>query len=297
MRKLFFLFALVNSFCFSQQEALTKDGKIVILLDDGTWRYKSSTALVPDVEIPFCNTEEIIRHQAYSLLYSEQHEQASWVAYFLTKNDLVSKTSRTDDFRPDPMIKSGSAEIADYKGSGYDRGHLAPAGDMVRSKQVMSESFYFSNMSPQTPAFNRGIWRLLEENVRNCVNAFDSIYVVTGPVLEDELPTIGTNKVSVPKYYYKIMMRVSREGTPISIGYLMPNEASSRSYTEYAVTVDSIETVTGLDFFPTLNDSIEEVMEKTICASCWNPKKEQYPPVKIQPQGSSVNPNTEGDNK
>ena len=110
----------------------------------------------PNMEIPATENEKsIVHHTAYSLLYSEEHEQAIWIAYELTSEETNKKFDRSDKFIVDPAIKTGSATTADYTGSGYDRGHLAPAADMSWSNQTMQESFYYSNMSPQDPSFNR----------------------------------------------------------------------------------------------------------------------------------------------
>ena len=105
--------------------------------------------------------EQIVNHLGYSLSYNEKNEQASWVAYELTADQVRGTVKRKDSFRSDPLIKTGSASLSDYKGSGYDRGHLAPAADMKWSTTAMSESFFMSNMSPQLPGFNRGIWKKL----------------------------------------------------------------------------------------------------------------------------------------
>ena len=110
---------------------------------------------------------QIVHHANYTLQYNEEHEQASWVAYRLTSHHLQNpSTKRKDNFRSDPKVKTGSATLSDYKGSGYDRGHLAPAADFKWSSTAMSESFYMSNMSPQVPGFNRGIWKKLESKIR-----------------------------------------------------------------------------------------------------------------------------------
>ncbi|GAH82191.1 unnamed protein product, partial [marine sediment metagenome] len=129
--------------------------------------------------------DDIIRHTAYTLKYKEKYEQAEWVLYKLTAERVKGSYKRTNDFRPDPMVKTGSATLSDYKGSGYDRGHLAPAGDMKWSTTAMSESFYMSNMSPQNPGFNRGIWKKLEGQVRTWATDNEEIYIVTGPVLSE----------------------------------------------------------------------------------------------------------------
>ena len=110
----------------------------------------------------YTQSDQIISHTAYTLKYSEQHEQASWVAYTLKSSHTSGTVGRTNDFREDYKVKTGSASLSDYKGSGYDRGHLAPAADFKWSSTAMSESFFMSNMSPQKPGFNRGIWKKLE---------------------------------------------------------------------------------------------------------------------------------------
>jgi endonuclease G len=167
--------------------------------------YKIDSSVLDQLQIPAVkSTDEIVTHTAYILSYNEDHEQANWVAYVLTANETNSASNeRTNRFFPDPLVKTKSASTVDYEGSGYDRGHLAPAEDMAWSSTTMKESFYYSNMSPQVPAFNRGVWKRLEELVRYWSTVYDSIYIVTGPVLTNNLPTIGPDKVSVPEYYYK----------------------------------------------------------------------------------------------
>ena len=214
------------------------------------------------------SNHQIIEHSAYILEYNETYEHAEWVIHLLTKDRVAGSFKRTDNFRPDPKVKTGSASLADYKGSGYDRGHLAPAADMNWSKNVMSESFFMSNMSPQKPGFNRGIWKNLESIVRTWAIENDEIYIVTGPVLSDNLSAIGTNKVAIPEYYYKIILDY-KEPEIKGIGFVLPNESSKISLNKYAVTIDSIETLVGIDFFPVLEDNLEENIESRIELNKW----------------------------
>ncbi len=188
--------------------------------------------------------------------------------HLLTKDRVAGSFKRTDNFRPDPKVTTGSASLADYKGSGYDRGHLAPAADMNWSKNVMSESSFMSNMSPQKPGFNRGIWKSLESIVRTWAIENDEIYIVTGPVLSDNLSAIGTNKVAIPAYYYKIILDY-KEPEIKGIGFVVPNESSKISLDKYAVTIDSIENLAGIDFFPVLEDNLEENIESRIELTKW----------------------------
>ena len=210
----------------------------------------------------FSNTDEIITHTGYTLCYSEKNEQAKWVAYRLAKSMCENDTvKRSDNFRADPNVRTGSAIPDDYKKSGYDRGHLCPAGDMKWNKQAMSESFYMSNMSPQKPGFNRGIWKKLEEKTRKWAIQNEEIYIVTAGVLNDTLPYIGAvYHVSVPKYYYKIILDYKQPEFK-AIGFLMENAVSQHSVFKYAVPIDSIEVLTGIDFFHNLPDSIENILE------------------------------------
>ena len=217
----------------------------------------------------YTQSDQIISHTAYTLKYSEKHEQASWVAYTLKSSHTSGTVGRTNDFRVDYKVKTGSASLSDYKGSGYDRGHLAPAGDMKWSSTVMSESFYMSNMSPQHPSFNRGIWKKLEGNVRNWASDNGEIYVVTGPILIGHYSTIGYNGVSIPNYYYKVILDY-REPELKGIGFILPNQKSSQSLQSFAITIDEVERKTGIDFYHALPDGIENQIESTIDISKWS---------------------------
>ena len=262
---------------FAQQEIKTNDGKIVVLNNDGTWNYADSIPLysikvtnIPQLEIPKTNAKnKVIDHAGYSLLYNESHEQASWVAYELTKDETNKIFDRTNKFIVDRSVKTGSATDKDYESSGYDRGHLAPASDMGWSELTMAESFYYSNMSPQDPSFNRGIWKKLEELVRTWAIENNSLYIATGPILSNNLQTIGPNKVSVPNYYYKVILDYS-EPSIKGIGFILPNIGSKEELQNFAVSIDSVESLTGIDFFPLLEDGQETLIEKSLCVSCWS---------------------------
>ena len=222
------------------------------------------------LEIPAVSPcDKVIVHTGFSLLYNETHEQASWVAYELTGEETVKVAERTNKFVPDPAVPTKSATDRDYRGSGYDRGHMAPAADMGWSVKSMQESFYFSNMSPQVPACNRGVWKRLEEQVREWAREYGSVYIVTGPVLTEGLPVIGPDKVSVPEAYYKVILDYT-EPEIKGIGFIVPNAGSDAWAGAFAVSIDSVESVTGIDFFPALPDADETELEKWICPRCWN---------------------------
>ena len=217
--------------------------------------------------------DEVIHHSYYTLSYNEDHEQANWVAYKLTSEMIQNGSyNRTDNFRPDYKVKNQSSQLSDYKGSGYDRGHLCPAGDMKISKIAMSESFYMTNMSPQSPSFNRGIWKSLESIVRTWAIENDEIYVVTGPILTDIIGSIGSNSVSIPKYYYKVILDY-KEPELKGIGFVLENAKSKSSLVSYAISIDNVEELTGIDFFPSLPDTIENIIEESFSIDKWNWKK------------------------
>ena len=214
-----------------------------------------------------CDT--LIDRPGYALGYIEYHEQAAFVIYKLTAREALTKEAqRTNRFRRDPEIPTGSATTADYRRSGYDRGHLAPAADMAFSVQTMADSFFMSNMSPQKPAFNRGIWKRLEEQVRQIAIREKAIYVVTGPILpKKKTVTIGANQVTVPTHYYKVIFDLTPPRK--MIGFILPNEGSDRQLEDFAVTVDVVEKATGLDFFSALPKAVQERFESTISISAW----------------------------
>lgn len=220
-------------------------------------------------EIPEVTSKDtVIVHSAISLLYSEKHEQAVWVAYQLLRENSGKSLTRSDRFLVDPRVSTGSANNKDYLKSGYDRGHLAPAADFGWSVQAMNESFYYSNMSPQIPSFNRGVWKRLETQVRNWASIDSCIYIVTGPILSDNLPSIGPNAVSVPNAYYKVVLDYY-SNSPKGIGFIIPNEASTNSLKDFAMTIEDVEKFTGINFFPKLNISDQHNLEKHVCVNCW----------------------------
>ena len=212
---------------------------------------------------------DIVSHTYYTLSYSEDHEQAEWVYYVLNSNQLNSSTERKNNFRPDNKVKTSSAQLYDYKGSGYDRGHLAPATDMKYNTISMSESFFMSNMSPQSPSFNRGIWKKIEKQFRDWSYKYGELVIITGPVLKGEnYGSIGYNKVTIPKWYYKVAIDPSNYERNLAI--LIENKGSSASIKSFVVTIDYLEEFSGLDFFHNLSDEIEESFESSIHTNLWD---------------------------
>ena len=245
--------------------------------------------LPPALEIPLCPAKEqekdheIRNFENYSICYRESYEQAEWSAYMLCDFQLEKKASRSNDFRPDPEISTASSSPADYKKSGYDRGHLTPAADMAFSEKAMSETFFMSNMSPQAPRFNRGIWKELEAQVRTWAEKFGRVYVVSGPLLSkspEDYESIGENRVSVPEYFYKVILvplyadgedRSSMDdaASVCAVGFVIPNKSCEDDFWNYACSIDQIEKMTGLDFYSALEDKTENRAEASFDRSLW----------------------------
>lgn len=209
--------------------------------------------------LPNCDDGQLVRHKYYSLCYSEDHEQSFWVAHRLTIKSITGPQKRTNNFRQDSKVVTGSATKADYKNSGYDRGHLVPAGDMKLNYTSMSETFFMSNMSPQIAGFNRGVWNRIENETRRWVKTYSELQVVTGPVLEKGLPVIGYG-VSIPRYYYKIIFDNTSK-VPKMIAFLLENKSDKRHISEFVTTVDEVERVTGIDFFTYLPRKLQAKLE------------------------------------
>lgn len=271
-----FLFLIGPFVSFCQVQVALPDGRKAILYDDGTWVYQeqdplskiSVSTLIPSLEIPIWKGGVEVLHKGYSLCFDKKFKESRWVAYELTASETESKYERADKFSKDPLLKYAMAKDIDYKRSGYDKGHLAPAADMSWNEQVMLESFFYSNVAPQTPGFNRGIWKRLEELVRNWAVEYGSVYVVTGPVLSDDLPTIGLDRIPVPSLFYKVILEYNSSGVK-GIGFVLPNEKSENRLDAYAVTIDSVEHLTGIDFFYKLDDQQENIIESNLNLKSW----------------------------
>lgn len=219
--------------------------------------------------LPSSTTGQIVHHKGYSLSYNEAYEQAEWVAYELKKSHLSRTNFKRPYFEIDQAVKTGAAHWRNYKKSGYDKGHLCPAGDRRYSQEAHDETFLTSNISPQDHDFNAGIWNTLEQKVRYWANKYDGVFVVTGGVLQPGLKHIGNEKVAVPKQFYKVLIDMN-SGQPKMIAFLIPHNNSNKPLYDFVVSVDSIETLTGIDFFPELDDAIEAKLEASSSYKGWS---------------------------
>ncbi len=219
--------------------------------------------------LPTSTTGQIVHHEYYSLSYSEPHEQAEWVAYELKASHLSNANHKRPYFEIDDAVKSGAAHWRNYKNSGYDRGHLCPAGDRRFSQTAHDETFLTSNISPQKHDFNAGIWNRLEQKVRYWARKYDGVYVVTGGILKSGLKSIGSEDVDIPEQFYKIVLDYNN-GKPKAIAFLLPHKDSDRPLYEFVVTIDKVEQLTGIDFFSELEDNDEDKLEASNSYKNWS---------------------------
>ena len=223
-----------------------------------------------------------IEHDNYTLSYSDEHKQPEWVAYELNRDKVENVVASRGHlgFSADPNLPDWVEPVVsnDYTNSGYDRGHLLPAQDMASDPMAMKETFYMTNVSPQDKDFNRGIWKSLEMQVREWAQAFDNIYVITGPVLtrraKKRFPK-SKKSIPVPHSYYKIILDF--HGSDIkAIAFLMKNEESDYPLISFATTIDDIEEETGIDFFSKLPDDLEAKLESEVDIASWALTRDAY---------------------
>ncbi|HLP94879.1 MAG TPA: DNA/RNA non-specific endonuclease [Saprospiraceae bacterium] len=235
----------------------------------------SSDSTFVSIEMLPASKAETVLHTWFALGYNEDHEQAEWVAYELSRARLDENwAERPNTFRPDPNVRTESATPRDYSSSGYDKGHLCPAADMAFDPRAIDETFYMSNISPQRPPFNMGIWRELEELTRDWARKFKRLYVVTGPVLNNtNLGQIGFSKVTVPGSFYKVLVAPDQQR---AIAFILPNQMSEKPVMDYALSIDDVEAATGINFFPKLLGGLGEELEASLDKDAWPINRNRY---------------------
>lgn len=219
---------------------------------------------VPEVEIP----RYFLDYNGFALEFDTLTKNAKWVCYLLCKANLGLGEERSSNFRMERRLGDLSPRDVAYRNSGYDRGHLAPAADMAYSSESMYDSFFLTNASPQVPGFNRGIWKRLEEQVRKFASEKDSIYIATGPVLDQSLARLRNSPIVIPEYFYKVVLKRDKNN-PQGIAFIMKNETASGDLKAYAVSIDSVEVLTGINFFPLLTPLQEPKAEGSFDLSFW----------------------------
>lgn len=227
------------------------------------------------VVMPETTPSQIVEYEGMTLSFNSEMHLPNWVVWELTGLEVAGSYPRKDNFRGDDNVV-GSAEKWDYSYSGYDRGHMAPAADMKWSKKAMDDSFYMTNMCPQAKSLNTGAWKRLEEKCRQWAEIDSAIIIVCGPVLTDPiLEHIGDNNVAVPQRFFKVILSPYVD-EPRGIGFIMPNGKVPGGMQAAAVTIDEVERITGLDFFSSLPDEIENNVESQCRFHYWSTLKNSH---------------------
>lgn len=213
--------------------------------------------------------EQMLRRTGYTASYNKTTKLPNWVAWHLTADRTTGPAKRSGvDFQADMDVPAPRAEDSDYYGSGYDRGHMCPAADNKYSEKAMEESFLFTNMCPQNGNLNRGDWNEMEQACRRWAKEYGGVYIVCGPILyKGKHKTIGKNKVVVPEAFFKVVLRTGEN--PKAIGFIYKNAEGNRPKGDYVNTVDEVERITGIDFFPELPDDVENKVEATADIADW----------------------------
>ena len=223
------------------------------------------------VKLPDDVPNTLCRYKGFIAYFNRKCHIPNVVIYELTGAETDGVQQRYKNFLTDERVK-GCANPWDYSYSGYDRGHMAPAGDMKWDEEAMRESFYMTNICPQVKALNTGAWNKLEGRVREWAKRDSVLIVATGPILGDSMPTIGDSKVAVPPRFFKIVM-ASHTSPMRAIAFIYDNARATGKLEDHAVSVDEVEEATGIDFFSTLPDEIEDAIEAQCDVKQWDQRK------------------------
>lgn len=213
-----------------------------------------------------------LERMGYTVSFNPQTNIPNWVAWELNPERLIERESRSDKFLPDPDIdESRAVTTNDYKGCGWDRGHMCPAADNRWHWKAMDQSFYMTNICPQHHNLNRGDWKELEDACRRWA-AVEPVYIVCGPILY-KTPKYGyigqQQKIRIPDAFFKVVLTGIQSGEPRAIGFIYKNEAGNYKRDKYVNSVDEVERITSLDFFPALPDQIEQTVEARYDLAEW----------------------------
>lgn len=227
--------------------------------------YETSRQPIEDlmkVTVPDSIPEIMVPLNGFTVSFNPEKHLANYVVWELTEEKANGTVPRRSDFHPEPNLE-GCPTLADYRRSGYDRGHMAPAGDMKWDSLAMYDSHSLANICPQDHSVNGGRWNSLEMKCREWAAADSVIIIICGPVLTDRMPIeIGETPVPVPERFFKIVL-APYANPPRAIAFLVPNSPAPDGLEDLVVTVDQIEEITGLDFFSALPDDIEAQIEQT----------------------------------
>lgn len=272
------LLAILVSSCFffapgGQTDGTTSTG-IIAGQDGGTTILSNPVISVGQMELPAIENDDIIlKHTGYTISYDPDALIPEWVAYELTGEETRGEADREDAlFQMDPQYRKTQAMREDYSGSGWTKGHMACAGDFHWDEDALNETFYLTNICPQNEELNKGDWNYLEKQVRYWARDYGKVWVVSGPIIGDNIyGTIGERDVVIPDAFFKAVL-IEKKGKYHSIAFVMDNDDRRYFLEDCSMSVNELEELTGLDFFPDLYDSVEESVESKVDFSIWNIK-------------------------
>lgn len=225
----------------------------------------------------------LLPQQEYILCYDPVNRVTLWAAYKLKAEEVMS-AERRDAFRTDPRLSADeNASCADYAGTGFARGHAVPREDMNRSAAAQANTFFLTNMTPQFPIFNGGIWARLERLVRDYARQYGEVYVITGSVLQEPLRRLPSDRVAIPSRFYKVLLRSHGSGTPEALAIVLPHlpfqpgpdgtqgrpkvgTAAEAYLAFHTASIREIEQLTGLDLLPKLD---AESLKRSVARELW----------------------------
>ena len=269
--------ALLMFGAFAFHVFIREDGRQEPQYEERSERFKESASCttIPDSVIELCmpaplkkTPEIILRKKSYVVSYNQDTRMPNWVAWQLTAEHTDGELKRMNNFHEEENCPRPRATLQDYKGSGWSRGHMCPAGDNKWSRDAMYDSFSLVNVCPQDSKLNSGVWNSLEMDCRQWARQYGEVYIVCGPVLmKRQHETIGPNKVVVPEAFFKVVLCMV--GKPKAFGVVVRNNEGTKKRDLYYNSVDDVERLTGLDFFPSLPDDIEKVVEAEVNMDEW----------------------------
>ena len=269
--------ALLMFGAFAFHAFIREDVKHQTQNEERSERFQESASwtTIPDSVIELCmpaplkkTPEIILRKKSYVVSYNQDTRMPNWVAWQLTAEHTDGELKRMNNFHEEENCPRPRATLQDYKDSGWSRGHMCPAGDNKWSRDAMYDSFSLVNVCPQDSKLNSGVWNSLEMDCRQWARQYGEVYIVCGPVLmKRQHETIGPNKVVVPEAFFKVVLCMV--GKPKAFGVVVRNNEGTKKRDLYYNSVDDVERLTGLDFFPSLPDDIEKVVEAEVNMDEW----------------------------
>lgn len=221
--------------------------------------------------VPDGTPEQIVEYEGFRVSFNKENKTPNWVAWELLGTEVDGPVSRSDKFWQDTKVE-GCPGTSDYTRSGYDRGHLCPAADQKWSEKAMADCFVMTNMAPQDHSLNAGAWNTLENKERNWAKRDSAIVIIAGPIYEkSDTKRIGEAGVRVPSAFYKVIIAPYLD-EPRGIGFVYPNMSSPGNMQNYSMSIDEVEKITGIDFFYTLPDDLEDRIESVASFKEWDRK-------------------------